>query len=119
MKERLPIISGIVASITAIIGASCCVIPLLFFNLGIGGAWLSNLAILQPLRPYLISLSILALIVGGIIFWRNRLSECTPCDETATKRKVGFIYLFIIAVLLVGTAIIWPQIEPNLIRALR
>jgi mercuric ion transport protein len=120
MKEKLPIISGIVASITAIIGASCCVIPLVLFNFGIGGAWLSNLAVLQPLRPYLIGLSILALIVGGIIYWRNRSSECAPCDEATTKkRKMSFIFLFALAVLLVGIAIIWPQVEPDLIRALR
>ena len=38
MKNKLPIISSIVASITAFIGASCCVISLVLFNLGIGGA---------------------------------------------------------------------------------
>lgn len=118
MKDKLPVISSIVASITAVIGASCCVIPLVLFNLGIGGAWLSNLAVLQPFRPYLIAASILALAIGGYLYWRNRKATCEPCEDTP-KQKAGTIILTIIAVLLIGIAIIWPQIEPDLIRVLR
>lgn len=118
MKNKLPFISSIIASFTAVIGASCCVIPLVLFNLGIGGAWLSNLAVLQPFRPYLIAVSILALAIGGYVYWRNRKSACEPCEDTS-KQKTGMVVLTMIAVLLIGIAIIWPHIEPDLIRALR
>ena len=119
MKDKFPIIGSIVASVTAVIGASCCVIPLVLFNLGIGGAWVSNIAVLQPFRPYLIGVSVLALIAGGYFYWRNRKASCEPCGETAPKHKIGIILLGISAILLIGIAIIWPQIEPDLIRAIR
>ncbi|MCH2547304.1 MAG: mercuric transporter MerT family protein [Alphaproteobacteria bacterium] len=118
MKDKFPIIGSIIASVTAVIGASCCVIPLVLFNLGIGGAWVSNITVLQPFRPYLIAVSILALAIGGYVYWRNCKSACEPCEDTP-KQKTGMVILTIVAVLLTGIAIIWPQIEPDLIRAIR
>jgi|TARA_R110000868_G_scaffold133653_3_gene345345 uncharacterized membrane protein YqaE (UPF0057 family) len=47
-NTRLPIIGGI----TAAIGASlCCVGPFVFLSLGISGAWIGNLSLLEPYRP--------------------------------------------------------------------
>ena len=43
---------SLVAAILAAIGASvCCVGPLVLLALGIGGAWIGNLAALEPYRP--------------------------------------------------------------------
>lgn len=118
MKNKFPAISSIIASILAVIGASCCVIPLIFLNLGIGGAWLANLAILQPARPYLIAASIIALAASIYLFWRGRKSDCGSCED-APKRNTGTVILILISVLLIGAALIWPQIEPDLVRMLR
>ena len=93
MKGKLPLIDSIIASVTAIIGASCCLVPLLLFNFGIGGVWLSNLAMLKPFRPYLISISIGVLIGGGFSYWYNRKLSCNNCGEVSPKHKLRFTLL--------------------------
>jgi len=41
-----------IASVLAGIGASlCCVAPLVLLSLGLGGAWVSNLTVFEPVRP--------------------------------------------------------------------
>ncbi len=36
----------------ALLASSCCIVPLAFVTLGIGGAWMSNLTALEPYKPY-------------------------------------------------------------------
>ena len=43
---------SLVAGVAAAIGASvCCLGPLVLLMLGIGGAWIGNLAAFEPYRP--------------------------------------------------------------------
>lgn len=50
----------LIAGALAAVGASvCCVAPLVLLALGIGGAWISNLTALEPLRPVFIGLTLL------------------------------------------------------------
>lgn len=37
----------------AIAASSCCVLPLVLFSVGIGGAWIGNLTALAPYQPIL------------------------------------------------------------------
>jgi mercuric ion transport protein len=49
--------NSLVAGILAALGASaCCVGPLLLLTLGIGGAWVGRLTVLEPYRPYFTAL---------------------------------------------------------------
>jgi mercuric ion transport protein len=36
----------------ALAASSCCIVPLALFTLGVGGAWIGNLAALEPYQPY-------------------------------------------------------------------
>ena len=52
------------AGALAAVGASlCCVGPLVLVTLGIGGAWISSLSKLEPLRP------IFSLVTIGLLAW--------------------------------------------------
>ena len=37
--------AGLVAAIAALVGASCCVLPLMLAAVGVGGAWIAQLAV--------------------------------------------------------------------------
>ena len=51
--------------VLAAVGASlCCVVPLVFVALGIGGAWLAELQWFEPYRPYFIAVTLLSLGLG-------------------------------------------------------
>lgn len=69
----------------AAMGASaCCAGPLLVVSLGLGGAWVSNLIALEPLRPLFIALVLLAF---GLAFRRLYLvpAVCAPGDSCAVS----------------------------------
>lgn len=78
----------LLASIAAAIGASaCCVGPLVLLSLGIGGAWVSTLTHLEPLRPVFIGLTLVLLVMA----WRKlfRAPTCVPGQACANPKVAG------------------------------
>ena len=52
-------------ALLAAIGASaCCVGPLLLLSLGIGGAWMSTLTSMAPIRPFFVIATLLFIALG-------------------------------------------------------
>ena len=51
-RQRLVAVGGILGAIAA---SSCCIIPLVLFSLGIGGAWICNLTALAPYKPLFVA----------------------------------------------------------------
>jgi len=57
--------NSLLAGVAAGIGASvCCVGPLVMLALGISGAWIGNLAAIEPYRPLFIGLTLLFLVIA-------------------------------------------------------
>lgn len=102
-----------VASVLAAVGASvCCVGPLVLLTLGIGGAWVANLTALEPLRPWLIALTLLFL---GLAFRRLYLQPqaCEPgaaCAEPIVARRQRLIFWIVALALLVLLSV--PGLAP-------
>lgn len=97
---------SLVAGVLAAIGASvCCVGPLLLLTLGIGGAWVSTMTALEPVRPYLMAVT---LVFVGLAFRRLYLvpQVCepgTPCADPRTlkrQRLLFWLVSFMLAALL-------------------
>jgi mercuric ion transport protein len=60
------------ASALAAIGASlCCVAPLVLVTFGVGGAWLSTLTRLEPLRPVFVVLTLGLLVLAWPRLYRR------------------------------------------------
>ncbi len=77
------------AGIAALLSSACCVMPLLFAIVGISGAWIGQLRVLQP---WSVPLSVLALLSLGLAGWRlYRPSAAAACDtsDPAACRRVG------------------------------
>jgi mercuric ion transport protein len=107
-SPRLPLIGGVLAAL----GASlCCIGPLVLVLLGVGGAWVGNLARLEPFRPYFLAAAALALYFA----WRRLHSPaaCSPGAVCASPR-VGRLYkaLFWLVALIVLFAFVFPYLAP-------
>ncbi len=116
--NKASVVGSGLASFGAILASSCCIIPIVFFNLGIGGAWLANLATLQPYRFHFIFVAGLFFVVGLFFYIRSLKCKTKACPPGKKKSPWVLVSLFISGVLIVA-AIIWPEVEPYLLRAIR
>ncbi len=105
--SQLPLIGGIAAAIGA---GLCCVGPFLLLTLGISGAWIGNLTLLEPYRPLFIA-AVLALF--GWAGWKvyRPVEACEPgtacaIPQVRKRRQVIFWITAIVALVLV-TSTYW------------
>lgn len=98
------------ASALAALGASlCCVAPLLLVSLGLGGAWLSTLTRLEPLRPLFVALALVLLALAWRKLYRQP-AACEPgraCADTAVQRRQRRLFWGVAAPLLLLLAFPW------------
>uniref|UniRef100_E6QS79 Mercuric transport protein (Mercury ion transport protein) n=1 Tax=mine drainage metagenome TaxID=410659 RepID=E6QS79_9ZZZZ len=108
---RLPLIGGAIAAIAA---SLCCVGPLVLVMLGIGGAWVSNLARFEPFRPYFLGATIIALFFAWKKIYHTPIAvTCTPGSLCAMPQTNGvYKFLFWAVAVLVMLAITFPYIAP-------
>ncbi|TDX22123.1 mercuric ion transport protein [Modicisalibacter xianhensis] len=112
---------GLLASgsvIGAVLASSCCILPLVLFSLGISGAWMSNLAALEPYQPVFLVFTLVMLGVGFYTVYRKSKTACRD-DACGTQGYCGTpladrvikIALWS-ATALVVLALAWPYIAP-------
>ena len=68
---------GLIAAMAALVGASCCALPLALAWLGLAGAWIANLEIFVVYRPYITLFAIMVIALGWVIALRGRASPRT------------------------------------------
>ena len=96
---------GLVGAVAALVGASCCALPLALAWLGLAGAWIANLGIFVIYRPYTMAGTVIVVGLGWVIAIQRR----------ATVRT--FVVLGL-ASLVVGGAILVSYYETELARYL-
>ncbi len=69
--------SLVAGGVAAVLASACCLGPLVLISLGISGAWIGNLAALEPYRPWFIG----AALVAGLhrIAIRARSAQYRKC----------------------------------------
>ena len=72
--QKLMAAGGVLGAIAA---SSCCILPLVFFSLGISGAWIGNFTRLAPYQPYFIAATLLFLGCGYWLVYRSGARACT------------------------------------------
>ncbi len=96
----------------AIAAASCCILPLVLFSLGVGGAWMGNLTALSAYQPIFVGITALCLATGFwlVYFKPAPCAEGDACARPLPNRvvKVGLWS----ATALVVLALAWPLIVP-------
>lgn len=97
---------GIIGAISgAILASVCCIGPLVLLTLGVSGAWISNLTLLAPYRPYIIVVTLAFLGFGFFAVYRKpKADQCETGSYCANPKsdKVNKIALWAATVIVVG-----------------
>lgn len=106
---RWPIVGGIAAAVAA---SACCVGPLTLVMLGLGGAWVANLAALEAYRPAFLTIGAVFLFFAYRRIYRKP-TACTA-DAVCGKPQVarGNKILFWLAAALILLAAVFPYFAP-------
>jgi len=103
---------GIVAA--GIAGSLCCLGPLVLVSVGISGAWISNLTLLEPYKWIFILATLGFMVYAWNKIYRAPLAaDCEPgtlCALPQTNRR--YRALFWIASVLVALMLIAPYFAP-------
>ncbi len=96
--------------VAAILASTCCLGPLVLASLGISGAWIGNLTVLEPYRPIFIGAALMALFFAARSIFRPARA-CQPrevCAIPGTRRV--YKVMFWICTALVVVAIAYPYV---------
>jgi TusA-related sulfurtransferase len=105
-KSAVLVLSG--ALITALLSASCCIVPTLFMVFGVSFAGIINVAALEPYRWVFTSAAVLMLSIG---FYRMVIKKQIECDcEPSVTSKI-LLSLFWILFLLSLAVLFYPYYE--------
>jgi len=100
--------------LAGIVASACCLGPLVLVTIGVSGAWISNLTLLEPYRPVFIGV---ALVFMGLA-WRRiyrapAAAECEPgtvCALPQTNRVYRIMFWVVSALVLLLLA--FPYYAP-------
>lgn len=109
-EEKLQLGTLVTGGVAAILASACCIGPLLLVSVGLGGAWVSNLQVLEPFKPVFIGMALIAMIFAfrKIYFPGN---ACVPGEICALpKARLAYKILLWIVLGLVQLALTFPYI---------
>ncbi len=114
-KQGIAAAGGLLGAVAA---ASCCVVPLALFSLGISGVWIGNLAALAPYQPIFVVITLGFLGYGYALVYRKPTAahaENQACARRGPRRTVK-IALWV-ATVWVAAAVAFPYYAPLLLDA--
>ena len=114
-RQRLIAVGGIFGALAA---SSCCIVPLILFSLGIGGAWIGNLTALAPYKPLFVAATAGMLGYGFyLVYWKPRqaCADGAACTRAVPSRLVQIALWF--ATVLVAAAFAFDYVAPLLLSA--
>jgi mercuric ion transport protein len=101
-----------VGGLAAVLASACCLGPLVLVSIGLSGAWIGQLTRLEPLRPWFLLVSVIALAFAYRRIWRPA-AECRPgevCALPGTRRAYKILFWIIVALVVVGFG--FPYVAP-------
>jgi mercuric ion transport protein len=100
----------LVGGLAAILASTCCLGPLVLVALGLSGAWIGNLTLLEPYRPFFIAGALVALYFAGQRIFRP-VQTCKAgeaCALPETRRLYKIVFGIVSALVLV--ALVFPYL---------
>ena len=96
----------------AMLASACCLGPLVLVTLGVSGAWIGNLAALEPYRPVFLGAALVAMFFAYRRIFRPA-QECKPGEVCALpKVRRAYQVVFWIVAALVIVALAFPYVLP-------
>jgi mercuric ion transport protein len=115
--EKLTKTTLVGGALAAIAASACCLGPLILVSLGIGGAWVSNLTLLDPFRPVFIALALACMALAYLKIYRGPAAdECQPgslCAMPQTNPRYRVMFWIVSSLVLVALA--YPYVLPLLV----
>ena len=104
--------SLLLGGVAAILASTCCLGPLVLAALGFSGAWIGNLTMLEPYRPFFIGVALIALFFAWRRIFRPA-QDCKPGEVCAIPQvRSTYKLIFGIVVALVLVALLFPYVLP-------
>jgi len=101
---------GLLAALGA---ASCCILPLALFGLGVTGAWIGNLTALAPYQPLFVAAALGFLALGLWRVYRRPAPACAEGGACAQPRSSRMTKMGLwAAAVLVLAAVTFPYTAP-------
>ena len=102
----------VAGGMAAILASTCCLGPLVLVTLGVSGAWIGNLTLLEPYRPVFIGAALVALFFAARRIFRPAVA-CKPGEICAVPQvRAAYKRVFWIVVALVLVALGFPYVLP-------
>lgn len=107
-KKQLGMLAmGVFATLLA---SSCCVGPLLLVSVGIGGAWVGSLQLLEPYKPFFLGAALLAMVMAYRRIYRQQIA-CVPGEICALPQtRLLYKILFWLVSLLILLTLGFPYV---------
>jgi mercuric ion transport protein len=113
-QARLPKLAVAGGLLSALAASSCCVLPLVLFTLGAGGAWVGRLTALAPYQPVFVIIALGCLAYG---FWTiYRTPACAKADSCARPGSDRLLKAGLwTSTIIVAAALAFPFLAPVLL----
>src|SRR5262249_46826464 len=114
--QRVMAAGGLLGAFAA---ASCCLLPLALFGLGVSGAWIGTFTRLAPYQPYFIAATIICLGCGyWLVYPSSKVAACAEGEACARPLSNWLVRLgLIVATALVAAAIAFDFLAPLLLNS--
>ena len=102
----------VAGGLAAFLASTCCLGPLVLVTLGISGAWIGNLSLLEPYRPLFIGAALVAMFFAYQRIFRPA-QDCTPgevCAVPSVRRAYRLVFWAVAALVVVALA--FPAVMP-------
>ncbi len=100
------------SGLAAILASSCCLGPLILVSLGVSGAWIGDLTLLEPYRPYFLGAALVALALAYRRMFRPA-AACRPGEVCALPGvRATYKVVFGAVVVLIAIAFAFPYAAP-------
>jgi mercuric ion transport protein len=92
--QKLAAVGGVIGALAA---SSCCILPVILFSLGIGGAWIGNFTQLAPYQPYFIAATLAFIGAGYWLVYRSSKIACAAGKACAGPLSNRLVKIALIA----------------------
>ena len=112
-RQKIAATGGVLGAIAA---SSCCILPLVLFSVGLGGAWIGNLAALSPYQPISAAIALGFLGYGYWLVYRRPKAACADGEACARPVSGKLVHVALwSATVLVAAALAFPYAAPFLL----
>jgi mercuric ion transport protein len=78
----------VLAAFATLLASACCVLPLVLVIIGLSGAWISRMRVLEPYAPVLIGVALAALVLAAWQIFRAGARAGAACNADGSPCRL-------------------------------